>query len=118
MATKTELTKEEKIKKEFNRLKRIFKDLDQNKKQLVTPLLEKAAFMSVSIDELQEEINANGFTEEYQNGANQFGKKKSVAAEMYTSLTKNYTAIIKQLTDLVPAQQQKQVSKLAMLRQA
>lgn len=31
MATKKDLTKEEKIKREFSRLKRIFKDLDKNK---------------------------------------------------------------------------------------
>ena len=30
MATKKDLTKEEKIKREFSRLKRIFKDLDKN----------------------------------------------------------------------------------------
>ena len=33
MATKKDLTKEEKIKREFSRLKRIFKDLDKNKLQ-------------------------------------------------------------------------------------
>ncbi|MFR8130958.1 MAG: hypothetical protein ACLU90_05995 [Lachnospira sp.] len=47
MAGKKEYTKEEKIKKEKTRLKGIFKNLDENKKKLVTPLIEKAAFMSV-----------------------------------------------------------------------
>ena len=45
MATKTEKTKEQRIKTEKSRLKKIFKDLDENKKNLVTPLIEKAAFM-------------------------------------------------------------------------
>ena len=53
MAKRKEKTKEEKIKSEKNRLKRIFKNLDENKKSLVTPLIEKAAFMSVELDELQ-----------------------------------------------------------------
>ena len=35
---KKELTKEEQIKKEQRRLRGIFKDLDANKKKLVTPL--------------------------------------------------------------------------------
>ena len=47
MAEKKEKTKEQKIKTEKNRLKRIFKNLDENKKSIVTPLIEKAAFMSV-----------------------------------------------------------------------
>ena len=51
---KVELSKFEKIRKESNRIKKIFKDLDENKKKLVTPLIDKAAFMSVTLDELQE----------------------------------------------------------------
>lgn len=56
MATKKEITKEEKILKEQRRLKRIFADLEEGKKKLVTPLIEKAAFMSIELDELQETI--------------------------------------------------------------
>lgn len=57
MATKKDLTKEEKIKREFSRLKRIFKDLDKNKLQTVESLIKNAAFMAVSLEELQEIIN-------------------------------------------------------------
>ena len=46
MAARKEKSKEAKIKSEKTRLKGIFKDLDENKKKLVTPLIEKAAFMS------------------------------------------------------------------------
>lgn len=55
MATKKEKTKEQRIKTEKTRLKGIFKDLDENKRKLVTPLIEKAAFMSI---ELQYASNA------------------------------------------------------------
>ena len=40
MATKKELTKEQKIKKEIARLKRVFKDLDKNKLQTVESLIK------------------------------------------------------------------------------
>lgn len=53
MAAKKEKTKEQRIKSEKTRLKGIFKDLDENKRKLVTPLIEKAAFMSVELDDLQ-----------------------------------------------------------------
>lgn len=116
MEKKKELTKEERIKKEKNRLKKIFKNLDENKKQLVTPLIEKVAFMSVELDILQEKIQADGWTSEYQNGANQWGTKKSPEAETYIALSKNYAVVVKQLTDLVPAEERKK-SKLALLRE-
>ena len=67
MAKRKEKPKEEKIKSEKNRLKRIFKNLDENKKSLVTPLIEKAAFMSVELDELQAVIENEGWTSEYNN---------------------------------------------------
>lgn len=56
MATKKEKTKEQRIKTEKTRLKGIFKDLDENKRKLVTPLIEKAAFMSVELDDLQAKL--------------------------------------------------------------
>lgn len=115
--TKPDKGKEELIKKEQRRLKSIFKDLEPNKKKLVTPLIEKAAFMSVELDELQAFLAVEGFTSEYQNGENQWGTKKSPEADVYIALSKNYTAVIKQLTDLVPAAARK-TSKLAALREA
>lgn len=69
MATKKELTKDQKIKKEISRLKRVFRDLDKNKLQTVESLIRNAAFMAVSLEELQEIINEEGYTVEYQNGA-------------------------------------------------
>lgn len=111
----TEETKLEKIQKEAKRLKRIFKNLDENKKKLVAPLIDKAAFMSVTLDELQETINDEGCVSEYKNGENQFGTKKSPEVEIYLNMSKNYAAIIKQLTELVPPAKRKN-SKLAELK--
>ena len=116
MAARREKTKEERIKSEKTRLKGIFKDLDENKKKLVTPLIEKAAFMGVELDDLQETIEQDGWTSEYKNGENQYGTKKSPEAETYIALSKNYAAIIKQLTELVPAAKRK-TSRLAALRE-
>ena len=95
MATKKEKTKEQRIKTEKTRLKGIFKGLDENKRKLVTPLIEKAAFMSIELDDLQAKLEKDGWTSEYQNGQNQWGTKKSPEAETYIALSKNYAAVIK-----------------------
>jgi hypothetical protein len=115
MATRKEKTKEQRTKSEKTRLRGIFKDLDENKKRLVTPLIEKAAFMGIELDDLQAQIEQDGWTSEYKNGENQYGTKKSPEAETYIALSKNYAAIIKQLTELVPAAKRKG-SRLDALR--
>jgi len=108
-------TKEEKIKREIKRLNKIFECLDQNKAATLQTLIHTAAFIAVSLDELQEIINEQGYTEEYKNGANQYGVKQSSAVETHIQMTRNQTTIIKQLVDLAPAEKRKD-SKLEALR--
>lgn len=115
MAVKKVLSKDSKVKKEIDKLKKIFKDLDKNKLNAVISLIENAAFMTVTLEELQETININGCISQYQNGKNQFGTKKSPEVEIYIAMTKNYSAIIKQLTELIPPEKRKS-SKLQALR--
>lgn len=103
------------IKKEERRLNRAFSDLDSNKKTVVKQLISTAAFLSVTLRDLEEEINRNGSTEIYQNGANQSGVKQSAAAATHIAMTKNLTSIMKQLTELVPAEKKKK-SRLQELR--
>ena len=97
--------KEKKVRKEKRRLAAIFAGLDANKLETVDALIDRAAFITVSLQELEADLNTYGWTEEYQNGQNQRGLKKSAAAEVHISLTKNLNAIMKQLLDLVPPAQ-------------
>ena len=108
-------TKEQLIRKELNRIKKLFDGADANQFAISKPLLETAAFLSVSLVELQEEINKNGYTEEYQNGANQFGTKQSEAVKTHIAMTKNLTAIVKNLCDMLPPEKRKE-SRLSALR--
>ena len=102
MPKKKEKTKEERISEELDRLYQRFEDIDANKKVVLVPLIQNAAFMKVSLEDLQEIINRDGVTETYQNGANQYGVKQSAAVQSYNALIKNYAAVIKQLSGYVP----------------
>jgi hypothetical protein len=106
---KEEITKQkiERIKAEIKKLNSSFKNLDKNQKKICKSLIENAAFMAVSLEDLQTIINREGYVTEYKNGQNQFGTKKSPEVETYISMTKNYSAIIKQLTDLLPEKVEK-----------
>lgn len=96
--------RENRIKKEKKRLLAIFAELDPNKLAVADALICRAAFITVSLQDLEEgELADGGWVEEYQHGENQSGLKKSAAADVHISLTKNLTAILKQLLDLCPA---------------
>ena len=109
----TENTKEHRILKEKRRLARLFRDLEENKRKTCQALIDRAAFITISLEDLEVQLNETGWTEFYQNGENQCGFKKSAAADVHISLTKNLNAIIKQLLDLVPPAQK--ASKLSEL---
>jgi hypothetical protein len=102
-----ELTKEQRIAKEKRRLLKIFKDLEPNKLNTCRALIDRAAFLTVGLEDLEAELNENGWTETYTNGRNQEGVKQAASAAVHSSLTKNLTAIMKQLLDLVPPAQKK-----------
>ena len=87
---------------ELRRLEKIFKDIRADRKETVKKLIENAAFMEIQLSVLQKQIAENGVTSEYQNGENQWGTKKSPEVEIYNTMVKNYTAVIKQLLELLP----------------
>lgn len=97
-----ELKEDDKFSTELKKLKKIFKNIPKDKKNLVNKLIESAAFMSVELKKLELYISENGVTEEYQNGSNQWGTKVSTEASVYNTMIKNYTSIIKQLCELLP----------------
>lgn len=101
------LTKTDRISAELNKLNELYRDLSKNKLKLLAPLIQNAAFMKVTLEELQETINAEGATDEYCNGANQFGRKQSANIQAYNSLIKNYNAVIDRLEKLLPAEVKK-----------
>ncbi len=108
MSTKKDLTKDERIKAEVRRLNSLYKNMSTDTKKVVRSLIANAAFMAVTLADLQEHINLYGVTSEYQNGENQWGTKKSPEVEVHIAMTKNHTAVMKQLADLLPKQPPKQ----------
>ena len=90
--------------KELKKLNEIIKVIPDDKKKLVEGLIADASFMAEQLEFLRGYIAENGWSEEYQNGANQRGKKTSVEADMYVKVQKSYASIIRQLTDFLPTE--------------
>ena len=97
-----ELEKRKRLDAEIKRLKRLLTGVDDKTKKIVDSLIKNVAFMTITLDELQDSINRNGAVSEYQNGENQWGTKKSPEVEIYNTMIKNHSSIMKQLTDLRP----------------
>jgi len=97
---------EKRIKAEIKRLTKIFANIDEDKRELCEQLVQNAAFMAVSLWDLQEQIKIDGWVEDYQNGANQKGRKTGSAAVLYTKLINNYRQVIGDLCKLLPKGEQ------------
>lgn len=96
------IEKNKRIKKETNRLKKLFTNLEENKKKIAEKLIENAAFMSITLEDLKKDIVKYGVKETYVNGKDQYGFKESVESKTYNTMIKNYMNIVKQLNDMVP----------------
>lgn len=103
--TKTEtLSEPTEIKKEIKRIEKLLKSKSVEDKvlKLNQGLIYQTAFMKLQLERLAKDIDENGVTEEYCNGANQFGIKKSASADVYGTMIKSYMTAQKQINDLIP----------------
>jgi hypothetical protein len=107
MAISKVLTKDEQITEELKRLEKIFAGIDSHKKQVNKKLIANAAFMAVTLQELQERINLDGAVMNYVNGNGIESLQEHPAQKSYNTMINRYTAIMKQLTDLLDTKDQK-----------
>lgn len=107
------LTQENKILLEEKRLIKCLKNksIDKDKLKIALDLIKDIAYMTIKTEELKNDVDAYGMVEEYQNGATQRGRKKSACFEAYLNMTKQKSALIKQLTDLLPVSENSNLTK-------
>ena len=87
--------------KDFDKIKSDLKKLPASKHQLAEKLLSKAVFMDAELEKLQAILKEKGWTEEYKNGENQYGLKKSSEGEVYNTLIKSYNATMRQINEMI-----------------
>lgn len=96
------LEKKNRVKKEVSRLKRLFREIDENKKKLVFTTINDIAFMTITMEDLREDIIQDGTTVSYKNGENQYGTKQNPDAQLYLQLSQKQTQAMKILIDCLP----------------
>lgn len=95
-------SKQTRIKKVRTRLESLCEGLPEKKKAVALPLIEQAAFMQITLEDLQKDILADGCTEEYQNGKNQSGMKATASLQAYNAMVKNFAGICERLDRILP----------------
>lgn len=103
MAIKKELTKEERVKKEINRLKRIYKEMPKDTLMVVEGLIVEAADLRVRLEDIRKDLDENGYDEMFSQSENQDPyERERPAARRYIAMNKSYQTIMKQLGDYIP----------------
>lgn len=101
MVIKKELTKEERIKKEFNRVNKIIKEeMTESRFKALQPLAQRVAFLRISIEDMEQDLLLNGFVELFtQSPTTPPYERERPTAKQYSTSLKNYQSLCKQLTD-------------------
>lgn len=106
MTKKKDLTVDERIKKEVRSLNRIYKNIDKDNKAIIDGLIQRAAYMRVTLEDWEKDILENGYYEMFtQSEKIQPYERERPVARLYNTMNKYYQSIIKQLSDLVPKQE-------------
>jgi hypothetical protein len=108
VVAKKELSKDERISKEEKRLRRIYKNIGKDQKAIIDGLIQRAAYMRITLEEWEKDIDENGYIEMFtQSEKTDPYERERPVARLYNTMNKNYQSIIKQLTDLVPKEEPK-----------
>lgn len=100
---KEEKPKDKRIITEKNRLVNIYKDIGKENKAIIDGLINRAAFMRTTLEDMETDLDKNGFVELFtQSEKTEPYDRERPIARLYNTMNKNYQSIIKQLSDLVP----------------
>lgn len=103
-----------KLKKNISAIKKSLNSVDKEVLKLNEQLIEETAMYAATLKEINEIITRDGVVDFYQNGENQWGTKKSVAAELKPKYTSTYQSLIRQLSELLPTESEKDAAKELM----
>lgn len=89
------------IKKTEKKLRTFFGNLPEDKQKFIEEPLHQLAVTQVTLERLAEEINSGEVVEIFVNGSQKM-RRENPALKSYNATVKSYTALFKQLADLLP----------------
>jgi hypothetical protein len=110
----TESDRKKIIDKNRKAIRKALQAVDPETLKLYVNLIDDAASYACAIYECNLLYMRDGISEYYQNGENQWGVKKSVAAELRVKYTSTYQKLIAQLAALLPSEDEKAAAQELM----
>lgn len=110
----TESDRKKIIDKNRKAIRKALQAVDPETLKLYVNLIDDAASYACAIYECNLLYMRDGISEYYQNGENQWGVKKSVAAELRVKYTATYQKLITQLAALLPSEDEKAAAQELM----
>lgn len=89
------------ISKEMKELKKILNVIPADRKPIADNLYNELLFIQRTLNNLKREIEENGTTTLFKQGAQEF-IRENPALKGYNTTIKNYSSLYKQLIDLLP----------------
>ena len=98
-----ELSKDERIKKEIDKLRGIFTDINESEFKTVEELINRAGYMLATLQDYEKDIDENGYVEMFRQSPNvEPYERERPVIRLYNTLSKNYQSIIRQLAQMLP----------------
>lgn len=103
MDNSEKIVKHERIETEVKRLKGIYTKIDNRSKKLIEGLIQRAAYMRVTLEDYEKDLDKNGYVEWFSQSPDldPYERERPVA-RLYNTMNKNYQSIMKQLGDMLP----------------
>lgn len=97
-------------RKKINReLKDILEKIPENKKAIAGRIADELIFMQETLEDLKKQIKEKGTVELFEQGVQKF-MRESPALKSYNITVNRYSQLYKQLTDLLPKEDEKQTN--------
>lgn len=101
MAKLSKKKQDELIQQEIKRFDHIFENLAEDKKRVAQRLVERVAFMTITLQILEETIKTKGPTYKFVNGAQKM-IIENPAQKSYNAMINRYTSAYEKLFNLLP----------------
>lgn len=101
-------------KKEQNRIKKIYKNLPKERLEIAKKLIERAAYMLVSLEDMEQIISTDGLVVTMPQGSYEIERAHPLL-QPYNAMVKNYNATIKQLNELSPGVEAEKAGQALMM---
>lgn len=98
-------TKSSRVKAEIKRLKGDYESLSESRRKLAEGLIERAAFMRIEMEDMEKDLDENGWTELFCQGKQEPYDRARPQGQLYNAINANYQKIIKQLDSMLPKEE-------------